>query len=195
VPRPLPIRFFLQERAYQWRTPIYLTASASAEFFADMMLAPMVCIFDAVCCWLPCDSIDGALYGFQEATKVRIQTSPTAPPTLRGCAQWIYKTEGFTGFFKGLPPLWLRQIPYTMVKFATFERTIELVSGVAAGAVMVRRSPRLMARGLFSALQEGRPEAARGVLKAGTAGRHIRCWIHRRGRLQRHFLFPLACLP
>ena len=28
-------------------------------------------------------------------------------------------------FYKGLPPLWLRQIPYTMMKFAAFERTIE----------------------------------------------------------------------
>merc|ERR1719499_1817912 len=28
-------------------------------------------------------------------------------------------------FFKGLKPLWLRQIPYTMMKFACFERTVE----------------------------------------------------------------------
>ena len=28
-------------------------------------------------------------------------------------------------FYKGLPPLWLRQIPYTMMKFAAFERTVE----------------------------------------------------------------------
>ena len=28
-------------------------------------------------------------------------------------------------FYKGLPPLWLRQIPYTMMKFACFERTVE----------------------------------------------------------------------
>ena len=29
------------------------------------------------------------------------------------------------GFYKGLPPLWMRQIPYTMMKFACFERTVE----------------------------------------------------------------------
>jgi len=92
-----------EEMAYQWRTSIYLAASASAEFFADMLLAPM------------------------EATKVRIQTSPNAPPTLRGCVPMIYKTEGLTGFYKGLPPLWMRQIPYTMMKFACFERTVELL--------------------------------------------------------------------
>jgi len=60
-----------------------------------------------------------------EAVKVRIQTSPGAPPTLRGCAPFIYKTEGLSGFYKGLPPLWMRQIPYTMMKFACFERTVE----------------------------------------------------------------------
>jgi len=92
-----------EELAYQWRTSLYLAASASAEFFADMMLAPM------------------------EATKVRIQTSPSAPPNLRGCVPFIYKTEGLSGFYKGLPPLWLRQIPYTMMKFACFERTVELL--------------------------------------------------------------------
>lgn len=67
-----------QELSYQWRTSLYLAASASAEFFADMMLAPM------------------------EATKVRIQTAPGAPPTLRGCAPMIYRTEGFSGFYKGI---------------------------------------------------------------------------------------------
>jgi len=91
------------ELTYQWRTSLYLAASASAEFFADILLAP----------W--------------EATKVRIQTAPGAPPTLRGCMPYIYKNEGLTGFYKGLPPLWLRQIPYTMMKFACFERTVELL--------------------------------------------------------------------
>jgi solute carrier family 25 phosphate transporter 3 len=92
-----------EEAAYTWRTSLYLAASASAEFFADIMLAPM------------------------EATKVRIQTQPNAPPTLRGCAPFIYRTEGLMGFYKGLPPLWMRQIPYTMMKFACFERTVELL--------------------------------------------------------------------
>ncbi|UMM28536.1 hypothetical protein L5515_011333 [Caenorhabditis briggsae] len=90
-----------EENAYLYRTSLYLAASASAEFFADILLAPM------------------------EATKVRIQTAPGAPPTLRGCAPLIYKTEGLTGFYKGLPPLWMRQIPYTMMKFACFEKTVE----------------------------------------------------------------------
>jgi len=89
------------ELSYQWRTSLYLAASASAEFFADILLAPM------------------------EATKVRIQTMPGCPPTLRTCAPMIWKNEGIRGFYKGLPPLWMRQIPYTMMKFAAFERTVE----------------------------------------------------------------------
>ena len=33
--------------------------------------------------------------------------------------------EGMKAFYKTLVPLWLRQIPYTMMKFACFERTLE----------------------------------------------------------------------
>lgn len=90
-----------EEKSYQWRTSLYLAASASAEFFADIALAPM------------------------EAVKVRIQTQPGWASTLReGCPK-LYAAEGVSGFYKGLPPLWLRQIPYTMMKFACFERTVE----------------------------------------------------------------------
>jgi solute carrier family 25 phosphate transporter 3 len=90
-----------EELSYQWRTSLYLAASASAEFFADIMLAPM------------------------EAAKVRIQTQPGAPPILRKIAPLMWHKEGIRGFYKGLPPLWMRQIPYTMMKFACFERTVE----------------------------------------------------------------------
>merc|ERR1712137_1094048 len=74
-----------------------------AEFFADIALSPM------------------------ESCKVRIQTSPvgTFPTTLRGAFPKILKDEGFNGFYKSLVPLWGRQIPYTMMKFACFERTVE----------------------------------------------------------------------
>ncbi|GMS96986.1 hypothetical protein PENTCL1PPCAC_19161, partial [Pristionchus entomophagus] len=90
-----------EEIAYQHRTALYLAAAASAEFCADFPLAPF------------------------EAAKVRMQTTVGPPRTFRECAPVIYRNEGMNGFFKGLPPLWGRQIPYTMVKFACFERTIE----------------------------------------------------------------------
>ncbi|XP_025106850.1 phosphate carrier protein, mitochondrial-like isoform X2 [Pomacea canaliculata] len=92
-----------EENAYLWRTSLYLAASASAEFFADIALCPM------------------------EAVKVRIQTQPGWSTTLREGVPRILKEEGVSGFYKGLVPLWGRQIPYTMMKFACFERTVEIL--------------------------------------------------------------------
>ncbi|XP_067283751.1 solute carrier family 25 member 3a [Pseudorasbora parva] len=92
-----------EENAYLWRMYVYLAASASAEFFADIALAPM------------------------EACKVRIQTQPGYANTLRECAPKMHAEEGLNAFYKGVYPLWLRQIPYTMMKFACFERTVELL--------------------------------------------------------------------
>jgi len=92
-----------EENTYLWRTSLYLAASASAEFFADIALSPM------------------------EAVKVRIQTMPGFASSLRAGAPIIYQQEGLNGFYKSLVPLWMRQIPYTMMKFACFERTVELI--------------------------------------------------------------------
>uniref|UniRef100_A0A8C3TWK6 Solute carrier family 25 member 3 n=1 Tax=Catharus ustulatus TaxID=91951 RepID=A0A8C3TWK6_CATUS len=90
-----------EENAYLWRTSLYLAASASAEFFADIALAPM------------------------EAAKVRIQTQPGYANTLRQALPKMFAEEGIWAFYKGVAPLWMRQIPYTMMKFACFERTVE----------------------------------------------------------------------
>jgi len=94
-----------EENTYLYRTSLYLAASASAEFFADIALSPM------------------------ESCKVRMQTSlpGTFPTTLRGAFPQILKEEGVNGFYKSLVPLWGRQIPYTMMKFACFERTVEAI--------------------------------------------------------------------
>lgn len=92
-----------EENAYLYRTWLYLAASASAEFFADIALSPF------------------------EAAKVKIQTSPGFANTMREAMPKIAKEEGIAGFYKGLVPLWMRQIPYTMMKFACFEKTVELL--------------------------------------------------------------------
>lgn len=92
-----------EENAFLYRTSLYLAASASAEFIADIGLAPL------------------------EAVKVRIQTKPGFAGTLREGLPIIMKEEGLAGLYKGLGPLWGRQIPYTMMKFACFERTVELL--------------------------------------------------------------------
>ena len=63
-----------------------------------------------------------------EAIKVKTQTSipPFASSVLDGYKK-ITAAEGFGALYKGLSPLWARQIPYTMVKFASFEKTVELI--------------------------------------------------------------------
>merc|ERR1712117_594154 len=48
----------------------------------------------------------------------------TFPTTLRGAFPKIMAAEGINGFYKSLVPLWGRQIPYTMMKFACFEKTV-----------------------------------------------------------------------
>lgn len=99
-----------EEAARKYRTALYLAASASAEFFADMALCPF------------------------EAIKVRMQTTipPFATGTING---WniITAKEGYSGLYKGLYPLWGRQIPYTMMKFASFETIVEKIYAYLPG--------------------------------------------------------------
>lgn len=98
------------EAATKYKTAIYLAASASAEAIADVALCPF------------------------EAVKVRMQTTipPFAKGTMDGISQ-ITSKEGFGGLYKGLYPLWGRQIPYTMMKFASFETIVEAIYGYLPG--------------------------------------------------------------
>ena len=41
--------------------------------------------------------------------------------------------NGFHRLYKGLYPLWGRQIPYTMMKFASFETIVEMIYGYMPG--------------------------------------------------------------
>lgn len=116
------------EYAVKYKTLIYLAGSASAEIVADVALCPM------------------------EAVKVRVQTQPGFARGLSDGLPKIVRSEGVHGLFKGLVPLWGRQIPCkslssgkcsvikmkillktlelladTMMKFATFENTVELI--------------------------------------------------------------------
>ncbi|XP_022770881.1 mitochondrial phosphate carrier protein 2, mitochondrial-like [Durio zibethinus] len=91
------------EYATKYKTLIYLAGSASAEVIADVALCPM------------------------EAVKVRVQTQPGFARGLSDGLPKFVKAEGFGGLYKGIGPLWGRQIPYTMMKFATYENTVELI--------------------------------------------------------------------
>jgi solute carrier family 25 phosphate transporter 3 len=88
--------------AEKWRTTGFLVSSACAEVIADFLLCPM------------------------ESLKVRMQTSDKGTfPTNFGAGLAELQKEGLFGFYKGITPLLMRQVPYTMVKFAAFEKTVE----------------------------------------------------------------------
>jgi len=89
------------EAAAKYQTVIFLAGSASAEFFADIGLCPF------------------------EAVKVKVQTVPGYARGLSDGMPKFISQEGVGGLFKGLAPLWGRQIPYTMMKFAAFENTVQ----------------------------------------------------------------------
>lgn len=87
----------------KYRTVGFAVSSACAEFIADILLCP----------W--------------EATKVRMQTSEPGTFTKSGVKafQTISANEGSAGLYKGIKPLWARQIPYTIVKFVAFEKIVQ----------------------------------------------------------------------
>jgi len=94
-----------KDNYYAYRDLIYLSASASAEFIADVALCPM------------------------EMIKVKVQTSPhgTFPTDFKSALAVMNSNRAETRFpFGSVVPLWSRQIPYTMAKFYFFEKTVEM---------------------------------------------------------------------
>ncbi|KAK8716936.1 hypothetical protein V6N13_044226 [Hibiscus sabdariffa] len=87
----------------KYKTLIYLAGSASAEVIADVALCPF------------------------EAVKVRVQTQPGFARGMSDGFPKFIKSEGVSGLYKGIVPLWGRQIPYTMMKFASFETIVEMI--------------------------------------------------------------------
>lgn len=82
-----------------------MLSAASAEILADLFLCP----------W--------------EALKVKMQVAElgTFPRTARGGIAHMMSEGGVAGFYKGLQPLWARQVPYTVVKFTMFENSVNFV--------------------------------------------------------------------
>ncbi|KAE8727136.1 Phosphate carrier protein [Hibiscus syriacus] len=62
-----------------------------------------------------------------QTVEVRVQTQPGFARGLSDGLPKFLNAEGFGGLFKGIGPLWGRQIPYTMMKFASFETIVELL--------------------------------------------------------------------
>jgi len=84
-----------EQAAWDNRTGIYLGASAMAEFIADIFLCPL------------------------EATRIRLVSNPSFANGLLGGASRLMKEEGILrGFYSGFGPILMKQVPYTMAKFA-----------------------------------------------------------------------------
>ena len=92
------------ETASQYRIPIYLASSGIAEFFADVALCPL------------------------EATRIRLVSQPTFASGLAGGFARLLREEGVVkGFYSGFIPILLKQVPYTMAKFAVQEQAAEAI--------------------------------------------------------------------
>jgi len=95
-------RWAAGDNVAKYQTLGFAVSSACAEVIADCLLCPM------------------------EALKVKMQTSAKGefPTTAMAGFRQIQATEGNNGFYKGLSPLWARQVPYTIVKFVAFEKIV-----------------------------------------------------------------------
>ncbi|XP_078440656.1 phosphate transporter 3;3 [Wolffia australiana] len=87
----------------QSRTSLYFLSSASAQVVADVALCPF------------------------EAVKVRVQTQPRFAKGLSDGFPRLYASEGLPGFYRGLLPLWGRNLPFSMLMFSTFEHTVDVM--------------------------------------------------------------------
>lgn len=86
-----------------YKTPIYMAGSASACLIADVALCPF------------------------EAVKVRVQTWPGYARGLLDGFPKMWRTEGFPTFYKGLLPLWGRNLPFAIIMFSTFEHSVDFL--------------------------------------------------------------------
>jgi len=91
------------EAAEKGRFGIWLAAGGTAEFFADLALCPL------------------------EATRIRLVSQPTFASSLPEAFGKLISNEGLRGLYAGLFPILLKQIPYTMAKFAVFEAASEFI--------------------------------------------------------------------
>jgi len=82
------------EKAWAYKTPIYLGAAACAEFIADCFLCPL------------------------EAVRIRSVSDPEFCDGLADGFAKMFKAEGIGGFYAGFAPILAKQVPYTMAKFA-----------------------------------------------------------------------------
>ncbi|KAH8896477.1 mitochondrial carrier [Thozetella sp. PMI_491] len=91
------------ETATKHRTAIYLGASSTAEFFADIALCPL------------------------EATRIRLVSQRGFASGLLPGFMRLAREEGFRGFYSGFVPLLCKQVPYAIGQFTVHEAAVEAI--------------------------------------------------------------------
>lgn len=158
------------ESATANRTLIYLSASSSAEFFADVLLCPL------------------------EATRIRLVSDRNFASGLPAGFLRLAREEGLRGFYSGFIPLLFKQVPYAIGQFTTHEwlveaiyrsigedrkarltkveeTGVELTSGIGAGIVAAILSH--PADTLLSQINKGKGGEGTALQKLGTLARQI----------------------
>jgi solute carrier family 25 phosphate transporter 3 len=91
-----------ENTAKRYASGIYLLAGMTAETVADFSLAPL------------------------EAIRIRWVSQPTyTTSTFKGLGRLAQEDGIYQGWYRGLLPLILKQVPYTAVKFCVFEGTLK----------------------------------------------------------------------
>ena len=97
-----------EELKKKWQLPVMLASAASAEMVATVLLAP----------W--------------EVLKLRMQIdSANAARGALATLRHVVRTEGVASLYKGLTPIAMRQLPYTMTKLVAYELFVRGITGAA----------------------------------------------------------------
>ncbi|KAI0697878.1 mitochondrial carrier [Cytidiella melzeri] len=91
-----------QDTAVKYRTAIYLGASSTAEFFADILLTPL------------------------EATRIRLVSQRNYATGLVSGFTRLLREDGLRGLYSGFLPILCKQIPYAIGQFTVNEFCHEL---------------------------------------------------------------------
>jgi len=120
------------EKAWKYRTGIYLAAAAGAEFIADIFLCPL------------------------EATRIRLVSNPTYADGLLSAFPKIIREDGvMKGFYSGFGPILFKQVPYTMAKFAVQGAAAESIRGATGLSLKTSSDAQKMAVSLSSGVIAG----------------------------------------
>eukprot|EP00128_Syssomonas_multiformis_P004655 Colp12_sorted_trinity150504_noHs@18824 len=100
--KSVSIDVFGYETAAKYKTAVYMTSAAAAEVIGTIALCP----------W--------------EALRIRVVSDPTFATGMVDGIKKIHGKEGVRGMYKGIVPILLKQLPYTMTQLAVFQHAVEL---------------------------------------------------------------------